>query len=81
MVVLPCDQEPVVDVAMRIRHVCLLLIMSPFPIHDELILQPTPNAQGLNTIHLEDSKTSKTSKTDNLPQVSRQVETSNWNKL
>lgn len=40
---LPCDQQPVIDVAMCIRHVCLLLIMSPFPIHNELVLQPPYN--------------------------------------
>jgi hypothetical protein len=37
---LPCDQQPVIDMAMCIRHVCLLLIMSPFPIHNKLVLQP-----------------------------------------
>jgi hypothetical protein len=52
MVVLPGDQQPVVDVAMRVRHMCLLLIMSPFPIHDELILQPSPNTSGFSYMRL-----------------------------
>lgn len=63
MLMRPYDLKPIIHVTVGIRHVSLLLVMPPFPIHDELILQPTPKTyQVLHTPHQWRSRNPKPQK-------------------